>query len=66
MRMVFDLGDSTGYESVLPPGQSGHVFHDQYDDQITLWLNVGTKRTLLLESDVRAAGYQRLILRPRE
>jgi penicillin G amidase len=66
MRMIVDLADSTGYESALPPGQSGHVFHKQYDDQVTLWLNAGTKHTLMLEKDVRRAGYDRLTLRPRQ
>ena len=64
MRMVFDMADSTGYDSVLPPGQSGQVFHQHYDDQMTLWLTAGTKRTLLLEQDIRRAGYHRLTLQP--
>ena len=64
MRMVFDMADSTGYDSVLPPGQSGQVFHQHYDDQVTLWLTAGTKRILLLEQDIRRAGYHRLTLQP--
>ncbi len=64
MRMVFDMADSTGYDSVLPPGQSGQVFHQHYDDQVTLWLTGGTKRTLLLEGAIRRAGYRRLLLAP--
>jgi penicillin amidase len=38
-RVVFDLSDPNGTRSVLPPGQSGHPFHDNYDDQIVMWLN---------------------------
>ena len=66
MRLVVDLSDSTGFESVLPPGQSGHVFHPQHEDQITLWLNGGTKRVLMQTADIRRAGYDRLVLRPRQ
>lgn len=65
MRLVVDLADSTGFESVLPPGQSGHVFHPQHDDQVSLWLNGGTKRVLMQPQEIRGAGYDRLVLRAR-
>jgi len=64
MRLVVDLADSESFRSVLPPGQSGHVFHQHYDDQMTLWLNGATHRVLHSIARVEAAGYDRLILRP--
>jgi penicillin amidase len=66
MRFVVDLSDSTGFDSVLPPGQSGHVFHQHYDDQITLWLNGETKRILMVQEELRQTDHDRLILRPQE
>ena len=37
-RFVYDFDTKTGYH-VVGPGQSGHVLSDNYDDQITKWVN---------------------------
>ena len=60
-RQIFNLGDPSSARVVLPPGQSGHAFHPQYDDQTQLWLN-GSYRTAL--SDPRAGRWDRLTLEP--
>jgi penicillin amidase len=60
-RQIFDLGDPAGTRVVLPPGQSGHAFHPQYDDQMQLWLNGGYRTAL---SDPRVGRWSRLALEP--
>jgi penicillin G amidase len=36
-RSVVDLGDLDSYQSVHPPGNSGHAFHRHYSDTIDAW-----------------------------
>ena len=60
-RQIFNLGDPSTARVVLPPGQSGHAFHPQFDDQARLWLN-GAYRTAM--SDPRAGRWNRLTLEP--
>jgi penicillin amidase len=61
-RQIFDLGDPVHARVVLPPGQSGHAFHPQYDDQTRLWLN-GAYRTA--RSDPQTGRWEHLSLEPR-
>jgi len=60
-RQIFDLGDPSFARVVLPPGQSGHAFHPDYDNQAQLWLNGGYRTAL---SDPRAGRRSRLSLEP--
>src|SRR5660397_146575 len=39
-RMVVDLSDLSASRSGHTTGQSGHAFHEHYDDMIDLWLGV--------------------------
>jgi penicillin amidase len=60
-RQIFSLDDPSTARVVLPPGQSGHAFHPQYDDQARLWLNGGYRTA---RSDPRTGRWNRLILEP--
>ena len=63
-RQVFDLSDVNNTRSVVPPGQSGHAFHRNYNDQIPLWLN-GASRIIPMDAALveRSAG-RLLVLEP--
>lgn len=37
VRFIFDMSQTGGIRSVLPPGQSGQAYHEHYDDQVHLW-----------------------------
>ncbi|MCX7984198.1 MAG: penicillin acylase family protein [Bacteroidetes bacterium] len=39
MRQIINLADVNDTRVVLPPGESGQVFHPHYSDQVHLWLN---------------------------
>jgi len=63
-RQVFDLSNPNNTRSILPPGQSGHVFHSHYDDQVKMWLN-GVYRIVPMDSTVvRHTATEVLILEP--
>jgi penicillin amidase len=49
-RQVYDLADVNNTRSVLPPGQSGQVFHAHYNDQVPLWLN-GASRIVTMDPE---------------
>ena len=63
-RMIFDLGDADNGRSVTPPGQSGQVFQQHYDDQLVLWLNGVYRRTVMDRSRIENSDYRLLILKP--
>jgi len=44
LRVLVDLADANNTRTVIPPGQSGHIYHRDYDNQIPLWRNGGYKR----------------------
>jgi penicillin amidase len=60
-RQIFHLGDASVARVVLPPGQSGHAFHPQYQDQVSLWLNAGYRNA---RSDPNTGRWSRLTLEP--
>ncbi len=63
-RQIFDLGDPNNNRAITPPGQSGQVFHPQYDDQIQPWL-AGAYRTFPMNLQrVRDGKHDRLLLKP--
>ncbi|MDO5504269.1 MAG: penicillin acylase family protein [Actinomycetia bacterium] len=66
MRMVIDLADLDASTWVNQTGQSGHVHHVHYDDQIEPWI-AGTQFPWLHTEDaVREATQDRLTLIPGE
>lgn len=44
LRIIVDLADENNTRTVLPPGQSGHIYHRDYSNQIPLWRNGAYKR----------------------
>lgn len=44
LRMIVDLADENNTRTVIPPGQSGHIYHRDYASQIPLWRNGAYKR----------------------
>ncbi len=47
-RSVVDMSHPTKAFRVVPPGESGQVLSDHYEDQAALWLN-GAYRTVMLD-----------------
>ncbi len=64
VRQIFDLSDPNNTRTVMPPGQSGHVFHRNYDDQVSLWLNGSYKIVPMDSVKVAAQAPMLLVLRP--
>jgi penicillin amidase len=63
-RSVVDMSNPGRAFRVLPPGESGQVLNDHYDDQSPLWLN-GAYRTVMLDPDhFSALSWKHLQLEP--
>jgi penicillin amidase len=63
-RQVVDLGDLSRSLSIHTTGQSGHPFHEHYDDMIDLWRNGQYHAMLWTREQVEAAAESHLILEP--
>lgn len=66
MRMIVDLSDFDASQSVIPTGQSGHPYHEHYDDQIQLWLDGEYHPMLFSREAVEDAAADHLTLEPAE
>ncbi len=66
MRMIVDFSDFDASQSVIPTGQSGHPYHEHYDDQIELWLNGEYHPMLFSREVVEDAAADHLTLEPAE
>lgn len=66
MRMIVDFSDFDASQSVIPTGQSGHPYHEHYDDQIELWLNGEYHPMLFSREVVEDAAASHLTLEPAE
>lgn len=64
MRLIVDMADVNNTRIVVPPGQSGHLFHRNYDNQIPLWRNGAYKQQPMDREKVEEREHQLLILRP--
>jgi penicillin amidase len=64
MRMIVDFSDFDASQSVVPTGQSGHPYHEHYDDQIELWLNGQYHPMLFGREAVEGAAASHLTLEP--
>ena len=65
-RMIFDLTDVNNTRTVVPPGQSGHVYHRDYDNQAALWRNGAYKVEPMDRVSLENMETTLLILRPAE
>lgn len=64
MRMIVDLSDLDASLSVIPTGQSGHPYHQHYDDEIPLWLEGEYHAMLFSRQAVETAAEDVLTLEP--
>jgi penicillin amidase len=64
MRMVVDLADLDRSTWVNQTGNSGHAFHDHYDDQVDTWAKNETYPWPHSEKAVREAAKDELRLMP--
>lgn len=63
-RQIFDLSDPNNTRSVTPPGQSGHLFHKNYQDQVPLWLHGAFRKVPMDRDRVEQASHDLLVLEP--
>ena len=63
-RVIYDLSDWSKSLSIIPTGQSGHPYHQHYDDQIQPWVAVEYKPMLWTRAEVEANLGSRLVLNP--
>ncbi|MGA9116763.1 MAG: penicillin acylase family protein [Bacteroidota bacterium] len=61
-RLITDFAREGRSLRILPPGQSGQVFHPHYSDQLHLWLNGAYRQAGPGEGN--RAGWKRLRLEP--
>jgi penicillin amidase len=64
MRQIVDLAKPGTAYMVTPLGQSGQPLQSHYDDQTTIWLKGGYRKTTLDFEEVRNSNWQKLILTP--
>lgn len=64
IRFIFDLADLHHPLAVMPPGQSGHPFHENYDDQVELWIHGSYRRVSTLRSTIEESCEKVLTLTP--
>jgi penicillin amidase len=64
LRVLCDLADVNNTRTVLPPGQSGHIYHRDYDNQIALWRNGAYKRQPMDQEVIEGMNYDHLTLWP--
>ena len=53
-RMIIDFSDFSKSKAVMPPGQSGHVGSEHYQDQVKMWLNGKLRPMLWTQEQVMA------------
>ena len=66
MRMIVDMSDFDASRGIHSTGQSGHPFHQHYDDMIELWLNGEYHSWHFSQEAVEAAAVNHLVLQPGE
>jgi penicillin G amidase len=65
MRQIVDLAELSATQVMNATGQSGHVGNGHYSDMIGPWARVEYHPTFWNDEDLKKAGYQRLVIRPR-
>ncbi|NNF70515.1 MAG: penicillin acylase family protein [Acidimicrobiia bacterium] len=64
MRMVIDLSDLDASLAIHTTGQSGHPYHEHYQDMIPLWLEGANTHMAWSRGAVEMATTDRLVLLP--
>jgi penicillin amidase len=65
MRQVVDLSNLSSSQVMNATGQSGHVGNGHYSDMIRPWSLVQYHPVYWTDADLKRAGIQRLLLKPR-
>ena len=65
MRQIVDMAEPAQAYSVITLGQSGQPMHKHYDDQVSLWLNGGYRRTTIGWDEINKQNWEHLILKPK-
>lgn len=65
MRMIVDLGNLNNSLTVHTTGQSGHAYHDHYDDMAPIWANVEYYPMLWDQKQVMPQSEGHLVLQPK-
>jgi penicillin amidase len=65
-RQIIDMGDLSNAQAIHPPGQSGHLGNQHYDDLFQPWLAGEYHPMLWLREQVEAAAEGRLVLKSKE
>jgi penicillin amidase len=65
-RQIFDLADPNNTRAITPPGQSGQLYHKNYDDQVQLWLAGAYRKVPMDRERIESAPYKVLRLVPSE
>ena len=65
-RQIVDMGDLSRSVVIHPPGQSGQLASQYYDDLAQLWLNGEYHPMLWTRDQVEAEAIGRLLLKPKE
>ncbi len=64
MRYIFDFAEPNYFQIILPTGQSGNFFSDNYDDMTKMWLNGEMLKINTEESFVKNSNFELLRLVP--
>jgi penicillin amidase len=64
MRMIVDMSNLDGSRWIQLTGNSGHAFHDNYDDQFELWRTGGNLPMRWERRTIEAEATHTLVLRP--
>ena len=64
MRMIIDMADASRASFILPTGQSGHRFSNNYNDQTDDWLHGRYRTTTIDLEEIKLKKYNELILLP--
>lgn len=64
MRFIADLADQNNTRIVVPPGQSGQLYHQDYDNQVVLWRNGAYKQQPMDRDRIESMKHDRLVLQP--
>jgi penicillin amidase len=66
MRMIVDLSDFDASQTIHTTGQSGHPYHEHYDDMIQLWADGEYHPQWFTRDGIESAAVDHLVLEPAE
>ncbi len=64
-RQIIDMGNLANSKAILPPGQSGHIGSEHYQDQVEAWLKGSARPMLWTREQVEVYKKTSLLLKPK-